>query len=288
MTGPTEQDGFETISPGDAFTLLGNETRIDIIRVLGETSDESLSFSALRGRVNVADSGQFNYHLNKLAGSFVRRTDEAEYELTYAGAQVIGAIFAGTFNQRGLTRSFDLDSTCTTCGSVLLVEYEREHVTISCPTCNDQRSTFAFPPGAFENRPRDELVDAFDTWLRLYLTAVVEEFCLTCAGRMRGSIIDDSQYLDDQEVGIEHICERCTNRSVNSVGVYLLYHPAVVAFHYDHGIDLTETPLWELSWLHEQETTVVSRDPWQVQFSSEINGDHLEVMVNEDLSISIL
>lgn len=105
---------------------------------------------------------------------------------------------------------------------------------------------------------------------------------------MRGSIIDDSQYLDDQEVGIEHICERCTNRSVNSVGVYLLYHPAVVAFHYDHGIDLTETLVWELSWLHEQETTVVSRDPWQVRFASEINGDHLEVMVNEDLSISIL
>lgn len=135
MTGTTEQDGFETISPGEAFTLLGNETRIDIIRVLGETSDKSLSFSALWDRVNIADSGQFNYHLNKLVGSFVRRTDEAEYELTYTGAQVIGAIFAGTFNQRGLTRSFDLDSACTTCGSVLLVEYEREHVTISCPTC---------------------------------------------------------------------------------------------------------------------------------------------------------
>ena len=288
MTGSTEQNECKAVSPGNAFALLGNETRIDIIRALGETSDTPLSFSALHDRINVADSGQFNYHLNKLVGSFVRRTDESKYELTYAGAQVVGAIYSGIFNQHSVTRSFTLDSTCLTCGSVLLAEYDREHVTISCRTCDGQKSTFAFPPGAIENRTLNELGHAFDTWLRLYLSAVIGELCLTCAGRMYGSITDGSDHLDNHEVGIKHICERCTNYSVNSVGAFLLYHPIVVAFHYDHDIDLIETPLWELSWLHEQESMVVSRDPLQVQFSSEINGNQLELLIDEDLSVSII
>lgn len=288
MTEPTDRDAFNDVSPGEAFALLGNEIRIDIIRALGETSDESVSFSVLRDHVNVADSGQFNYHLKELVGSFVRRTDAGAYELTYAGNEVIGAIFSGTFNQRGASRTFDLVSSCTICGSALLAEYEQETVTISCPACDDQISSFGFPPGAFENRTREELARAFDTWLRSYLSAVVGGFCLTCSGRMHGSIIDDSKYLDDKEVGTKHICERCTNSSVNSIGAYLLYHPIVVAFHHDHGIDLTETPIWELSSLRNEETTVLSREPWHVRSVVELDGDRLELAIEEDLSVSVI
>lgn len=288
MTEPTEQGEFDKISPGEAFALLGNETRIDIVRALGEMSDDPLSFSTLRDRVNVVDSGQFNYHLKELVGSFVRRTDEGTYELTYAGNQVIGAIFSGTFNQRGTPRTFDLASSCTICRSALLAEYEQEQVTISCPTCDDQISSFGFPPGAFENRTREELDRAFDTWLRSYLSAVVGGFCLTCSGRMHGSLTDVSEFLEDHEVGVDHNCERCTNRSVNSVGGYLLYHPIVVAFHHDHGIDLTETPIWELPWLRNEETTVLSRNPWRVRSVVELDDSCLELAVEEDLSVAIV
>lgn len=288
MTDSIDQDEFDRISPEDAFTLLGNETRIDIIRALGEMSDESVSFSTLRDRANVADSGQFNYHLGKLVGSFVARTEEDGYELTYAGKQVNGAIFSGTYNQRSTSRTFDLDSTCTICDSALSAEYERERVTIRCPACDDQISTFGFPPGAFENRTRPELARAFDTWIRSHLLTAFAEFCLVCAGRMHGSITDDSEYLDDQEIVIEHVCERCTNSTTNSAGFFLLFHPVVVAFHHDHGIDLTETPLWEIPWLRDEQTDILSREPWRVKSVVELGGDRLECVVDADFSVSIL
>lgn len=289
MIDPTEQDEPNGTSPEDDFALLGNETRITIIRALGATPDESLSFSALRERANVADSGQFNYHLRKLVGSFVRQTEEDEYELTYAGRRIIGAIFSGTFTQRGTPTSFELDATCPICEASLAAQYEHERVTITCPTCDDQISTFGFPPGAFENRTREELPQAFDGWIRTYLSAVRKCFCLNCTGRMHGSITADSEYLlEDQEVGIEHVCERCDKSSITSIGVYLLSHPDVIAFHYDHGIDLDETPFWELPWPREENATVLSSDPWRVRLALELDGDRLELEIEEDLSASVI
>ncbi|MFC7189356.1 hypothetical protein ACFQL7_05510 [Halocatena marina] len=52
----------ERRSPEDVFSLLANDVRIEILHALGETPDTSLSFSELQARVDVADSGNFNYH----------------------------------------------------------------------------------------------------------------------------------------------------------------------------------------------------------------------------------
>lgn len=169
-----------------------------------------------------------------------------------------------------------------------MAEYEHERVTISCPVCDDRISTFGFPPGAFENRTRSELAHAFDTWIQSFLSASFGGFCLTCSGRMHGSITDTSEYFDDCEIGTKHTCERCTNSTVNSIGAYLVYRPAVVAFHQNHGVDLTETPIWELPWLRDEETTVLSREPWQVRSVVELDGDRLELTVEEDLSVSVI
>lgn len=68
-------EGGAGLSPDDAFGLLGNETRLAILQALGDAADP-LSFSELRDRVWVSDSGQFNYHLDQLTGPFVGQTDE--------------------------------------------------------------------------------------------------------------------------------------------------------------------------------------------------------------------
>lgn len=61
----------------EAFALLGDETRVAMIEALVDESRTSLdnprlSVSDLRERIGRPDSGQFNYHLDKLVGHFVR------------------------------------------------------------------------------------------------------------------------------------------------------------------------------------------------------------------------
>jgi hypothetical protein len=106
MTDPAE---VKEIPPADAFSLLGHELRIGIVRALWRAGDDEVSFSKLRERAGMPDSGQFNYHLGELVGTFVRESEEAEgYELTYAGRQVIGAILDGTYTKRASLDAFEI------------------------------------------------------------------------------------------------------------------------------------------------------------------------------------
>ncbi|MFC6964419.1 helix-turn-helix domain-containing protein [Halocatena marina] len=71
----------------DALSVLANEHRIEILRVLAD-ADEPLAFSDLRKSIGMDDTGRFNYHLMKLCGRFVRTTDSG-YELGHAGERVV-------------------------------------------------------------------------------------------------------------------------------------------------------------------------------------------------------
>ncbi len=82
----------------DAFEILGNETRLAILFALweamdpgsplSEPSDPAVSFSDLKERVGIRDSGQFNYHLDKLVGPFVDQSEEG-YTLTNSAEQIL-------------------------------------------------------------------------------------------------------------------------------------------------------------------------------------------------------
>lgn len=73
------------------FDLLGDETRLRIVRALAAADPEPRRFSDLRARVGTADTGRFNYHLNRLRGDLVEKTDEG-YVLTPAGRRLAGVV----------------------------------------------------------------------------------------------------------------------------------------------------------------------------------------------------
>lgn len=103
----------------DALDALASEHRIAILRALAE-ADEPASFSQLREEIGMRDTGQFNYHLSKLLGRFVRET-AGGYELGHAGERVVLA--AADLNAEHAELLADGDETpdsddsgCPVCG----------------------------------------------------------------------------------------------------------------------------------------------------------------------------
>jgi DNA-binding transcriptional ArsR family regulator len=105
--GAVREDGLA------ALAALGNEHRIRILRALA-AADEPLSFSELRQRVGIDDTGRFNYHLNELCGRFVR-DGKAGYELGYTGERVVLA--ATDLDPEAATTAEDSNGgNCPVCG----------------------------------------------------------------------------------------------------------------------------------------------------------------------------
>ncbi len=110
----------------DALEVLGNEIRMATLRELAE-ADGPLSFTELRERVGVRDTGKFNYHLTKLCSYFVRETDGG-YELGHAGSRVIAAGDVDAAATAGDGGSPPPDDACPVCGDDDCEKYFHVHL----------------------------------------------------------------------------------------------------------------------------------------------------------------
>lgn len=110
-TGPAET--ATQLSPEEAFSVLGDETRLAILRTLGDAADP-LSFSALFDRVDYDDPSNFNYHLKKLTDHFVHKTADG-YVLRQAGRRVVEAVLAETPAAEPRLERTQIDRPCFLC-----------------------------------------------------------------------------------------------------------------------------------------------------------------------------
>jgi len=289
MEGPDAEGGRITVeraSPEAAFALLGDETRVGILQALGETPEEPVPFGELQRRVGVRDSGGFNYHLGKLRGSFVRRTDRG-YELTYAGRQVVGAIHAGTYTANATVEAVPVEGACPVCGAGLVAGYAEETARIHCTECEEWRNEFGFPPGSLDQFDRDELPCAFDRWMQHVFDGVLAGFCYSCAGRVEGRVVVDEadERVAEQPAHAEFECGRCGSTARTGGAMPALFHPGVRGFLYEHGYDVRTTPTWALGPASRPEVSLRSTDPPRLAVAFAVEGESVTAVVEADASV---
>ena len=279
----------EDLAPGDAFELIANETRLDIVRALAEAPGEgyatTLSFSELRKRAGTRDSGQFNYHLDRLQGTFVRKT-EGGYELRYPGVLLYRTIAAGFFTSRVEVGPVETGSPCFDCGGPLRAEYEDGVLEVGCPDCGREYQGTDFPPSGVTHRSGEDLLYAFDQYVRHQLLLLTRDICYWCTGPMTAEVqrrTDPGLSPEDGEiVFLTRTCEHCGGFLFTLPGECALYHPAVVSFFHARGVDVTERPLWELDFVSDPDrTTVREEDPWRIGVTIGCEGEEMEVVVDE-------
>lgn len=283
-TGSVAAEG--PTAPEEAFALLGNELRMNIVQTLFEDPHDPMSFSTLREHVGERDSGKFNYHLGKLVGHFVRKTDEG-YELTLAGWQVTGAILAGTYTESGAIDPITLDVPCPRCGGDVQLTYEDERMAVTCLGCDEVLSSAGVAPGVIDGYDREEIPAVFEQWIRALVDQAERGFCVSCSGQVVPEVLVDGDHpqlgtIDDPRV--IYTCQRCPEIVTMRLPSALLGHPVVVGFHYDHGIDLRTLPTWSLDWV-SGDPVVESRDPLRVRVDVTLDGDTLELVVDEGLEV---
>ncbi len=277
------------LDPDEAFSLVADEKRFAIVEALWEADDRERSFSELREAVGIRDSGQFNYHLDKLTGAFVRKTDDGAYTLRHAGERVVGAILSGGYTRALTVDPIPLEGTCPDCGGDLVATYEEELASVECTECTVKVTQFSVPPGILDGYEAAEYPAVFDRWIKSMLFQSTRGFCRLCMGRLRPRVTETSLAGVDVDVvsavGAEFECDRCGATSQTVLSGALMDRPELVSFAHDHGVDVWRTPMWELDWLTTADTERLSEEPVRVRVTFDIDDERLSLTVDDDLTV---
>lgn len=274
-------------APEDMFSLLADSTRLDIIRVLGEEG-ESLTFTELQARVATDDSGRFNYHLNRIVGAFVRKTEDGTYELSYAGGRVIGAIYSGEFRRNVSFEPFQLDSKCLNCEIPIEATYKDEVVTIQCPNCEKANCRFWFPPHGIQDHSDEQLTNVLDRWLQHRYPLKVHGICDNCTGVIEADIVDEAEFKHPEDpVCIQYECERCPEDALLSLSSFIYMHPEVISQSISKGVDITNVEAWNVRSFLDPTIEVRSKEPWIIDVAFHIGETELLATIDENLSVHV-
>ncbi|MDY6764967.1 MAG: helix-turn-helix domain-containing protein [Halobacteria archaeon] len=309
MDSDDEQEdmGF---SPDEAFGLLANEARMEILRLLWEEHkpyvESTLTFSELFDHVDYDDTGNFSYHLEKLVGTFVRRTDEG-YELREAARRVLRSVHAGTVTEKPRFNA-DLGKSCPNCDGPIEARYVEDRLYILCSECDGvlpheelpRGVIFAakVPPAILDGRSPKEVLQAAITWNTSQYGAVTRGVCPECTGQLTRSLdICEDHPVESVPVceacgsrfavWIRHTCENCGYSRYFGLWPYAWKHPGVNAFYLSHDLDVNGLTWDEAVALIDsiEYEEILSVDPLRARQVISVDDDELEVTFNDDLDV---
>ena len=297
------------LSPEAAFSILGDETRLGILRALGE-ADGPLAFSELFERVDYETTANFSYHLEQLLGHFVERSASG-YALRRAGSYVVEAVLSGAVTDVPTRERTAIDEPCFRCGGTMEVSYREEAVGLYCRDCGGTRgggsdtSAWAddheadilghvyLPPAGVRQRSAPELLRAAEVWTVAAANARSRDVCPRCSAAIGSEVevCDDHDAEDgrcarcDQRFAIT-VLERCRNCifSMTSIAtVRLLCAPELMGFMIDHGVDPIAPEGFHVANLVDE--TVTATDPFAAEFTFRADDETITLSVDGSLEV---
>jgi hypothetical protein len=243
-------------SAAEVFGLLSDETRVDVLRTIAVAQNElgmggglpKLSFSEIYDRVDVDNTSKLSYHLGELTGTFLRK-DEAGYSFTHAGEQIIRFVLAENYEEPRDFGPIPVDGVCPFCGEdSLQARPNHQLLVVECRDCDRPAAGFDIPPAQARERDGEALVRSIKQRNSAHYQQVQQGTCPVCTGSLSTTVLGPEEMPDDQlehEFAVIDECEACLRRYSAPLSYSVAYHPASVAFHWDHGIDITSKALWQ-------------------------------------------
>lgn len=264
----------------DVFEVVSHDTRADVLRELADAHRESsgdlwVPYNELRRCVGERDSGNFNYHLKQLDG-LVEKGPEG-YRLSRVGMRVVSALRSGFFDPDWTWGPVEAPGECYACGGDLDLYYEDGALHVTCGD-DDHRLSLYVPPAFLQSQPTADVVEQVAFLENRWGSLTRRGICSECHGYVDGELqrgdgeTDPYRYHGD--------CHRCGFQHVMSLGMFLLGHPTVMQFYFEHGVDVRTVPFWTLPFCTPDAQTVVSRDPLRVRLDVTEAGETLSLTVD--------
>jgi DNA-binding transcriptional ArsR family regulator/DNA-directed RNA polymerase subunit M/transcription elongation factor TFIIS len=279
-----DASGDDDFVSGAAFEPLSDETRLQIMHTLAkqyreEPANPTMGFGELRKAVGRRDSGNFNYHLDKLRGRFIEDTDDG-YRLSPAGHEVISAVVAGTYDDHEPLGPIELPESCPVCGSTMTARYESGLLRVSCDHDHQFRNTL--PRRAVEDRSLEEIVRVMTIKTQQDLERIVEGICPRCYATVDWDV-DVTELVGVPEVTTQ--CTRCGTVAEVPVSAAILNHPDVVAFYAGHDVDVRHRPLWAPVLWNAVTVDVAQEEPLELSVSVQLGGEELVATLDDSLDV---
>jgi hypothetical protein len=286
----------------ELFMLLGNGTRMKILRTLWDEfeiqaymtgSQSPLSFSEIRSRAAVSDSGNFNYHLDRLGDTFLEQVEDG-YVLSPLGFRIMQSLEGhADFVERTIEPT-ELSTPCPFCASALLASYEREILRISCSTCEALGAgnvhLVRCPVTSISTDELTELIEMSVLRLLMQVNATRHGFCPACYSEVELSL----SYCPDHEtphcdcgrrspIGYDVHCTSCRAGGSGPLIEQVFADPSTIGHFERHGLGPKTAGLWEyrVEFLERLDERITTAEPIEVSYEITIDDDESRVVATE-------
>lgn len=284
----------------DVFGLLADGTRVDILRAIADAQREQeeagsgpaeLGFSEIYNRTSVDTTSQLSYHLGELSGTFLRKTDDG-YSFTHAGERMVRFILSEGYEQPTDFGAEPVSGTCIFCGETTLeASLHHQFLYVRCTSCEKAVTGYPITPAQSRASDGETLIRRVKQTQAVEYKKIRRGVCPECSGELSTEVRDmeESPLPDaDQFLAIDH-CEECFRRYSSPLSCRVAYHPASVAFHWDHGIDVNAQGVWDFfehvrdgRWTSER----ISTDPVEYLVVLRLGEDVLELRLDSSATIT--
>lgn len=277
-----------TTRSADAFAALGDPLRVAILQALAayhrETeSPETIGFADLRRRVDVRDPGRFRYHVEKLRGRFVEKTDGG-YRLTYAGTEVVAAVLTGTYTDDVSLGPETLDSDCFVCGGEAIANYENGTCRVTCANDHPLFEWSVPPTAAAADATLEAVVSLGELLAYQGIERALTGVCPRCFHPLETEVVVAMEAVAEEPSRpiFRAACDACGGSLIGPVSFCLLVDPQVAALYQRHGRELRAYHVWELPFVQDGSTIrVVEEGPVRVEISVTLGDETLTTTVDE-------
>lgn len=254
-----------------ALDLLSNETRFEILRSLANQQFEKpgapgMAFSELFSEATTDDSGNFNYHLKRLLDRLVVKEDDC-YRLTHGGVQLFSLLQATTYAPEHEYEEVSLGRGCPQCCAPLTATYQEGYLEIGCE--EHHVLEIYVHPSWIDSLSTEVFLDRVSLLFHHHIEKIAAGICPLCWGTIgRGLRTDEETY----PIQYYYPCKQCGTELRLLPPQTVMHHSRVEAFYREHGIELRDTPPWELYEMYG-EMRVVSAAESHVEFDLHVEDD---------------